>query len=314
MKIDQQTNIAVLYGGLSSEREVSLRTGKAVLDALHRLGYNNAKGIDVNRSIAKVLMEQKTDVAFIALHGKYGEDGTIQGLLEYLNIAYTGSGVLASSLAMDKMKSKELFRASGVLTANWFVSHQTDSIDEIKRKIHEHIGLPCICKPAWEGSTLGFCIVQSFEELPQAIDKANAYDSPVIWEPYLKGREMTVGFLNGQLLPVIEIEALSGLYDYESKYTKGKTLYHCPANLTEAQLNVLLNTSKAAFEVLNIEGVGRLDAIMVKDEFYVLEINTIPGMTETSLLPKACQAMQIGFDDMVEELLKTARLKTTVSR
>ncbi len=294
-------------GGLSREREISLKTGKAILKALTEKGYP-AASIDVRDDIAEKLVKEKIECAFLALHGRFGEDGTIQGMLEMMRIPYTGSGVLPSALAMDKVMSKKFFLCEKIPTPR-FEAFQRDEIkkDPLPKT---SLPLPVVVKPAREGSTIGVSIVRKDEELGPALKKAGEYDEEILVEEFMKGKEVTVGILEDIPLPVIEIVPKSGFYDYYSKYTKGETQYILPARIPREKYLSAQEVSLRAFQQLGCSGVARVDLMTDENENpYVIDVNTMPGMTETSLLPKAAQYAGIPFEDLVERILLGASLK-----
>ena len=294
-------------GGLSREREVSLRTGKAILKALIEKGYA-ASPIDVGQEIAETLIKEKIEIAFIALHGRYGEDGTIQGMLELMGIPYTGSGVLASALALDKIMAKKFFVCENIPTPTYEV-FQRDEIDKDLLRVPS-LSLPLVVKPAREGSTIGVSIVRKEEELVPALREAGKYDDEILLEEFMKGKEITVGILHDIPLPIIEIVPRSGFYDYHSKYTKGETEYIIPARIPREQYLYAQEISLKAFHVLGCSGCARVD--LMTDEGgnpFVIDVNTMPGMTETSLIPKAASYAGINFEDLVERILLGASLK-----
>lgn len=295
----KQKKIAVLMGGTSSEREISLKSGEAVLKSLQQSGYN-AIGIDANHGIAGRLTAEAIEVAYIALHGRHGEDGTIQGLLEVLGIPYTGSGVLASALAMDKGISKFVLDNLEIPTPRYTVCLAGLTFS---------FPYPFIVKPAHEGSTIGINIVKKEGEVHKALTDAFRYDKKVLIEKYLSGREITVGIVNGEPLPIVEVKPSSGFYDYTAKYTKGMTEYLVPADLPP---EIALRASEIALEVwsaFEMAGCARIDMIVHNDVPYVIDINTSPGMTETSLVPKAWACLGRTFDQLVETILMEATLK-----
>ncbi len=295
--------VAVLLGGRSDEREVSLKTGKAVADALRRLGHGVLE-VDAGEDLAGRLSEIRPEAAFVALHGRWGEDGTVQGLLELLAIPYTGSGVLASALAMDKDASKRMFRAWGVPTAPWTV------LEPGAPPRADEVGFPAVVKPARGGSTLGVSVVHRPGDLAGAVETARRSDPRVVVERYVEGRELTVGVLDGEALPVVEIVPESGFYDYRAKYTAGKTRYLCPASLPEPVTARVTEAGLAAYRALGCSGAARVDVRLDPDgNPWVLEVNTIPGMTPTSLLPKAAAAIGLDFDALVARILAGASLK-----
>jgi len=303
----KKKKIGVLMGGLSREREISLRTGKAILRALIEKGYP-ASPIDVSQEIAERLIEEKIEIAFIALHGRYGEDGTIQGMLELMGIPYTGSGVLASALALHKIMAKKFFLCENIPTPTYEV-FQRDEIDKNPLRVPS-LPLPLVVKPAREGSTIGVSIVRKEEELVPALREAGKYDDEILLEEFMKGKEITVGILHDIPLPIIEIVPRSGFYDYHSKYTKGETEYIIPARIPREQYLYAQEISLKAFHVLGCSGCARVD--LMTDEGgnpFVIDVNTMPGMTETSLIPKAASYAGINFEDLVERILLGASLK-----
>lgn len=302
----KNTVVGVLMGGRSAEREVSLRTGTAILGALERRGHR-VIGIDAGLDLPKILARRQVSVAFIALHGRGGEDGTVQGLLESLGIPYTGSGVLASALAMDKKQSKLIFSACGLPTPRFEVFTREDR----GRRQLARLSPPVVVKPVCEGSSVGMSIVDSAARLAPALARAFRYDPEVIVEAYVPGRDLTVGVLCGEVLPVVEMRPRGGFYSYSAKYKKGKTEYLVPAPLTARQAARTQELALAAHLALGCRGASRVDfRLDERGRPLLLEVNTIPGMTETSLLPKAAGAAGIGFDQLVARILADARLDT----
>ncbi len=305
--------IAVLMGGISKEREISLKTGTAIVSALKRLNYD-VHTIDVGEGVELVenLTKIKPDVALIALHGKFGEDGCVQGLLEMMRIPYTGGGVLASAVGMDKIICKRIARELGIpcVPEKLFETGTNNAERFIKEFEME---FPVIVKPSREGSTINMTIVNKPGELREALRVAIQSDTKVIVEQYIKGKEVTVGLINGQALPTLEIAPKSGFYDYTSKYTKGMTEYIVPARIGDEIASKLKRWSETLCEAIECEGTARVDFIVSNDsEAYFLEVNTIPGMTELSLVPKAAAHIGISFDEVCERLLDGARLKVNV--
>lgn len=304
--------IMVLMGGPSTEREVSLRTGTAIHDAL--LAKNcNVVTLDLDRDVVAKLLAEKPDVVFVAVHGKYGEDGIIQGILELLEIPYTGSGVLASAMAMDKAVSKKLFTAAGIPTPKALMFGSVDrraGLEHIIDQISRQFPLPVVVKAATQGSSIGVIIVTELSKLGSALEDAFGYSETVVVEQYINGKEITVAVWGNdepQALPVIEIAPKSGLYDYQSKYTKGATEYIVPARLPQTVYQAVQQTAVKAHQTLQCRGISRVD-FMVQDDgcFYVLEVNTVPGMTETSLVPKAAAAQGMNFGDFLLNLITLA--------
>jgi D-alanine-D-alanine ligase len=303
----RKKRIAVMMGGFSQEREISLKTGKAILKALTEKGYT-VIAIDIRDSVPEKLVKEKIECAFLALHGRFGEDGTIQGMLELMRIPYTGSGVLASALAMHKIIAKKLFLYEKIPTPRFEVFQK----EEVKKGLLKEISLPfpLVVKPAREGSTIGISIVRKEEEFGPALQKAGGYDEEILVEEFMKGREITVGILEDIPLPIIEIVPKSGFYDYHSKYTKGETQYILPARMPREKYLYAQEMSLNAFQILGCSGVARVDLMTDGNENpFVIDVNTMPGMTETSLLPKAASYAGIPFEDLVERILLGASLK-----
>jgi len=300
--------IAVIMGGLSPEREVSMTSGRAVVDALRAGGYDTAPVEFAGPSVLDELKAAAPDVAFIALHGTLGEDGPMQGLLEIMDIPFTGSGVLGSAVSMDKATTKKLLGYHGIKTAEFFTAKRTDvaGIEERARGI----GLSLVVKPANLGSTIGMGFVHSWDELGRAVEEAFRHDENIVVERFIEGRELTVGILSGRALPVVEIIAPGGVYDYTAKYRSGETRYVCPAELPETTAGMLQETALMVFEILNGYSMGRVDfRLSPSGEAYVLEMNTIPGLTGTSLLPKAAKAAGISFLELIETMLSDALVR-----
>jgi D-alanine-D-alanine ligase len=294
--------IGVLMGGQSAEREISLNTGRAVHAALVRRGYD-AVAIDVDRSLVPRMLEQKVEIAFLALHGPRGEDGTIQGLLEILGIPYTGSGVRASAVAMHKGLTKCVLRAAGIPVPLGIVVRKGEKISVPPRGL----AWPVVVKPAAQGSTIGVTIVRRASQWHDALKRAHAHDSEALIETYIPGREVTVSVLEEKPLPAIEILAPSGFYDYTAKYQKGHTRYLCPAPLSATMTRQVKALAVRTYTLLGCEGAARVDfRVTPKGRPYVLEINTIPGMTETSLLPMAAAQAGLEYDILTERILGSA--------
>ena len=299
--------VAVLYGGRSSEREVSLKTGQGCAEALRQKGYDVA-AIDVDLEVASRLREAKAQVAFVALHGRFGEDGCIQGLLESMGIPYTGSGVLASALGMDKTFSKLLFREHGLSIAEYRVIRRAEAEKVSVADIP--FGLPAVVKPSSEGSSVGVQIVRDPEQLRQACVEAARYQGDVIVERYIRGAEIQVAVLDGKALGVIEIVPAREFYDYAAKYTAGTTQYFYPARISPEMAERVSRAAELAHEALGCSGATRQDFIVPPSgEPYLLEVNTLPGMTPTSLVPKIAAGNGISFADLCERLLEGASLK-----
>ncbi len=298
--------VGILMGGMSSERDVSLRTGEAIYDALHERGYNVVK-VRVDREIDRELRAHPIDVAFLALHGTYGEDGCIQGLLEILGIPYTGSSVMASSLAMDKLKSKQLFRLYNVPTPPYYVVHD-EKLAELE-EIHGSFGFPTFVKPRCQGSSVGAGRASNMAELKARCSEALRYDEFALVERFVAGREVTVGLLDGKALGALEIVPTTGIYDYTTKYHVAGNEYHLPARLSPTRYKGVLNLAERAVQALDVRGATRVDLLVTEgDNEYVLEVNTLPGMTATSLLPKIAKGAGYDFGDLCEAILQRARL------
>lgn len=296
--------VGVLFGGRSAEREVSLISGKAVLAALQRSGVD-AHGFDPRDRTLGELAEQRFGRVFIALHGRFGEDGTIQGVLDYLGIPYTGSGVAASAIAMDKWRTKLLWLQSGLPTPSFALLNSTSDFDAIVKQL----GTPIFVKPANEGSSIGIGKANNAVELKAAYETAARFDSVVLAERFIAGMEVQIPILGEATLPSIHIETPREFYDYEAKYLADDTRYHCPSGLPEAQERELARLTIRAFEVLGCRGWGRADLMVDADgKAYLLEMNTIPGMTDHSLVPMAARAAGILFDQLVIQILEQARV------
>jgi len=321
MKITKETRVGVLYGGLSSEREVSLRSGNNCFKALERLGFKNAQLVDVDTNISSVLQNNKIEVAFLALHGKYGEDGAIQGLLELLRIPYSGSGVLASALGMNKPLTKQVLKSANLPYPPTYIVREEDMRDyqALESKL---FGVPAMVKPLAEGSSVGVHKITDAAMLKPAIEETIAKYTAAIVEKYIHGPEITVGVLDEAdpqtnarkvyALPILELRPKSkaGFYDYEAKYTKGMTEFVLPAELSEATTKLAQQLAVETFKALNCSGYARVDMMVDKAEGkpYVLEVNTLPGMTDTSDLPAMAEVAGISYDSLVEKILLSAGL------
>ena len=302
--------VAVVMGGPSAEREVSLNTGAAIANALREYGYTNVVEIDLDpRIFGKQLAESKAEVVFNAVHGLYGEDGRLQTLLEIREMPYTGSGMIGSVSCMDKVITKRMLRDAGISTPACLIVNKKES--GIKEKIMQRFSLPVVIKPASQGSSIGVEIVKEENQLDEALANAFKYSRDILVEEFIGGKELTVSMMqkDGEVvaLPVIHIAPHSGMYDYHSKYTKGATEYICPADLDEGTTKKVQEISKQAYEVLGCSGVARADVMLdEEDNGYVLEINTVPGMTATSLVPKAAAAAGISFPELCNIILQSA--------
>lgn len=302
--------VAVLMGGASAEREVSLMSGAGVLQALRSRGVDVLSFDPAERDIGE-LRRLGVARAFIALHGRFGEDGSVQGALELLRIPYTGSGVLASAIAMDKACTKDIWRARGLATPAFARVGDAEAAREVAREI----GFPLAVKPSREGSSLGFARVDSLEALDQAIAQASRFDRDVIVERFIDGAELTVAILGSgagaRALPVIEIRAPAGNYDYENKYFSDDTGYVCPAPLAPALAARVADLSLQAYRAIGCEGWGRVDLMLARVglEPWLLEVNTSPGMTGHSLVPMAARAAGMSYEDLCLDVLASASLK-----
>ncbi|UBX52326.1 D-alanine--D-alanine ligase [Acinetobacter pseudolwoffii] len=292
--------VAVLLGGKSAEREVSLDSGTAVLEALVRSGVNAEAFDPQQRSVTELV---NYDRAFIVLHGRGGEDGQIQGVLEWLNVPYTGTGVQGSAIGMDKVKTKQVWQGSELPTAPYrIVTKDSDATDIVNA-----LGLPLIIKPVHEGSSIGMSKVEKIEDFAEAIAKATEHDAVVMAEKWITGREYTIVVLNGQALPVIRLEPPQDVafYDYEAKYNRNDVQYGIPCGLSEAEEQQLKALSLRAFQAVGASGWGRIDAMQDEQgNFWLLEVNTVPGMTSHSLVPKAAAAVGYSFDELCVAILE----------
>ena len=292
--------VAVLLGGKSAEREVSLDSGTAVLEALVRSGVNAEAFDPQERSVTELV---NYDRAFIVLHGRGGEDGQIQGVLEWLNVPYTGTGVQGSAIGMDKVKTKQVWQGSELPTAPYRIVTKDSDATEIVNAL----GLPLIIKPVHEGSSIGMSKVEKIEDFAEAIAKATEHDAVVMAEKWITGREYTIVVLNGQALPVIRLEPPQDVafYDYEAKYQRNDVQYGIPCGLTEAEEQQLKALSLRAFQAVGASGWGRIDAMQDEQgNFWLLEVNTVPGMTSHSLVPKAAAAVGYSFDELCVAILE----------
>lgn len=297
-------------GGLSAERDVSLNSGAAVYQALVAQGFN-AVAIDVDRDLADVLKREGVEAAFIALHGRYGEDGCVQGLLELLQIPYTGSGVLASALAMHKLYSKQAFAASGILTAPFRCFRRGEQV----RLSDLPFGLPLVVKPVQEGSSVGISIVKQADQLDAALELAFRHDDEILIEQYVKGQEVQVGILDDRPIGAIEIVPKNEFYDFEAKYTDGMAEHIFPARLEPVLYEKAQSVGLAAHRALGCKGYSRVDLLVTAaGDCYVLEVNTLPGMTALSLLPEiAAKGAGLPFEALVERIIASASVSIKVS-
>lgn len=292
--------VAILTGGDSAEKEVSLNTAKSVSEALKELNINHTVVLAEGNFYNK-LIEQNVDVVFIAMHGGVGENGCIQGMLEVLGLPYTGSGVMASAICMNKIYSKKLFKYRGIKTPKWQQLESPGDID---------IELPVVIKPVYGGSTIATTIVKEHHQLEGAFKKvldSGGYDR-VMAEEYIPGREITVGILEGRSLPILEIKSVNEFYDYEAKYSDGMSEHYEVKDLSDTLYKNIQDAAIKAFDAVGCSGMGRVDFRLNGDEFYILEINTIPGFTKTSLLPEAAELIGIDFNTLIIKILESATI------
>lgn len=304
----EELRVALLAGGASDEREISLASGRGAGEALRAAGFSVTEFDPANKKDLQALIEGNYDVAFLCMHGKMGEDGTLQGFLEMLGLPYTGSGVWSSALAMDKVKSKLFYERAGIQTPR-SVTLKTPA-DMTAEEIVAAVGDACVVKPATEGSALGVYIVNGVDEVDAAVKKAFELDTSVLVETFVKGTELTIAVIGNEeleALPVIEIVPRNEFYDFESKYAPGGSQHVCPAPLDEDATELVQDMAKAAHRALECSGVSRSDFIMDESgAFWILETNTLPGMTETSLLPDAGRAAGIEFPELCTRLVEYA--------
>ena len=304
--IQKESKIAVLCGGLSSEAEISRRSGKNCYEALQRLGYKNSKLVEVTENIAEDL--KGFDYAYNALHGKYGEDGCIQGVLEFLKIPYTGCGVMSSALCMNKEYTKKVLSSAGLpLIKSVLITKGDNLYDKVKE-----LNFPIMVKPVSEGSSLGMAKVNDVDELVKAVFEASKYKQDIMLEEYLEGISATVGILekDGETFAteILEFRPHTEWYDYEAKYTKGMTDFIIPAEISDEMTKKVKEVSMAAFKACGCSGVSRVDFLIADNVPYILEVNTSPGMTDTSDLPAQAAAMGMSYDELVEVILQSAGL------
>jgi D-alanine-D-alanine ligase len=301
--------VAVLKGGRSLERGVSLRTGARVEDALQRLGHE-VLALEADTELVERLTEERPDVAFVAMHGPGGEDGTAQELLEILGVPFTGPGVAACARCMDKVLAKHELRAAGVPTPDWFAFNETAfrelGAGDALGALEERLGFPLVVKPSRGGSALGVKFAAGPSEVAEALVSAFSYDDRVLLERFVEGRELAVSVLGGEPLPVVEAVPADGdRYDFEARYEIGRTAFSCPAEL-DGEEAAVTEAALGAYEALGCSGFSRVDLILAEDGPQVLEVNAIPGLTDTSLLPQAAEAAGISFEQLVERILDLA--------
>lgn len=298
--------VAVLMGGLSAEREISLLSGNAVLTALLNKGVD-AHGVDVNKNIVNELDVGNYQRVFIVLHGRGGEDGTMQGLLEVMKLPYTGSGVMGSSIAMDKLKTKQIWLAMGLPTPGFCILDSEQSCE----KAIEMLSLPLIVKPVLEGSSIGMSKVECADELIPAWQKAQQCGGTVIAESWIEGDEYTAAMLDNQVLPMIKLKTTHKFYDYDAKYEAIDTQYICPCGLSEERESTFAELTRQAFNAVNASSWGRVDFIVDKNKQpWLIEVNTVPGMTSHSLVPMAAKQSGLSFDDLVMKILMMAKCES----
>lgn len=309
--MNKELRIVVVCGGISSEREVSLRSGKSVFDALIRLGYNNTTLFDLRRDNMSQLLELKPDIVFIALHGKGGEDGTIQGMLELAGIPYTGPGVAASAVCMNKILTKRLLSNAGLPTAP-FLTYCKEDVEgrhlEIEQMARECIGYPMVLKSPCEGSSIGVVIIRSSDEFIDGVDEVFKYGDELLIEAFVEGVEITLPILGNDkitVLPIIEITSERDFYDYKAKYTKGLCHHIIPACISSSEETAVVEYGKKAYKVLGCKGISRIDFIVDKVKGpMIIEVNTSPGMTSMSLFPDSALYAGISYERLIESILE----------
>lgn len=306
--------IVVVMGGTSSEAEVSRRTGAAIYNALIEKGYNAVK-MELNPpTFADDIQKEKPAIVFNALHGKFGEDGLLQGTLDMLNIPYTGSGVLAAALTMDKGMTKRVLVSENIRTPRGKIYYRFQNKPELSENILKEFSLPFVVKATDQGSSIGVYIVEKAEDVKNAVDECFKLSNTVLVEEFIDGKELTVALWGNDekvdAFPIIEITTLSGKYDYESKYTVGASTHIIPARISEKVANEVVKLAKKTFNVTSCAGVARVDFMLSKDDTpYVIEVNSVPGMTETSLVPDAARAMGVEFGELCEKILEMSGYK-----
>ena len=302
--VSQFGKVAVLLGGWAAERDVSLKSGEAVLQGLLEKGVD-AHAVDAGRDVLDVLREQKFDCVFNMLHGRGGEDGEIQGGLEIIQMPYTGCGVMASAISMDKLMTKRIWTGAGLPTP----AFQILSAESDFEKVVEKLGLPVMVKPAQEGSSIGMSKVSEAHQLKTAYEIAAAYDSVVFAEQWVTGKEYTVAIVGDEILPPIRLQTDAEFYDFDAKYSSTDTQYHCPCGLDNEAENALKMLAKTAFDVVGGKGWGRVDVMQDNvGTFWLIEVNTVPGMTDHSLVPMAAKQQGMSFADLTLAILQTASL------
>ena len=298
--------IGVLMGGFSTERAVSLKSGQAILESLRRQGYQ-VIGVDVDRQVAEKLAHEKIELAVMALHGRWGEDGTIQGLLEIMGIPYSGSGVMASAVGMNKVMTKRILESYGLPTPRYQVLDRSSVLS----KLPAGFDLPVVIKPATQGSTVGVSIVSDGSQVEAACEEAFKYDPQILMEEYIAGREIAAGILDHEPLPLVEVIPKEKLYDYKAKYTSGMSTYVVPADMSKEKKEEIQAMVLKCHQAIGCEGCTRSDLRLTDGgNPYILEINTVPGMTKTSLIPKAALAAGMDYDALVARIVKGTLDKT----
>jgi len=299
--------VAVVMGGPSAEREVSLKSGYAVLEALLAQGVN-ARAVEVRDDLVSPFLGGAFDCVFNAIHGRGGEDGVLQGVLESLNVPYSGSGVLASAICMDKLRTKWCLKGAGLTTPQWYTLTSEQAFDACI----DQLGFPMIVKPVREGSSIGMSRVNNTEELRAGYQLAKEFDRSVYAEAWVEGDEYTVGFIGDQVLPVVRVKTPNSFYDYEAKYISDSTQYFCPSGLTQPNEESVMALAKRAIQVVDVQGWGRVDLFIDRDgQSQLIEINTVPGMTDHSLLPMAAKAAGIDFGELVWRILDSSKIVRT---
>ncbi len=306
MRAQDFGKVAVLMGGWSAERDISLLSGEAVLNALQKQSVD-AHGVDVDHEVDTKLREMKADRAFIVLHGRGGEDGVIQGMLEAMTIPYTGSGVLGSAIAMDKLRTKQIWTAAGLPTPDYVVLDNEQSCEQALQQL----GLPLIVKPVMEGSSIGMSKVEQAGDMAQAWRNAADCGGVVIAEKWITGEEYTAAILNDRILPMIKLQTPHAFYDYAAKYEASDTDYICPCGLDEKAETELAGMMQQAFDIVSASGWGRVDFMLdTAGKPWLIEVNTVPGMTDHSLVPMAARQAGIDFEQLVLEILETSCVRS----
>lgn len=305
--MNKDLKIVVVYGGISTEREISLRSGQAVYEALKEYGFTDVTLFDLHHDNIGELLAMKPEIAYLALHGKGGEDGCIQGVLELAGIPYTGPGVGASAVGMDKIYTKNMLKAAGLPTSEYIAVHKSEmTVDEIAARIVEKIGLPAVLKAPCQGSSIGVEIVKEASALTKAIEDIFSYEDQLLAEKFVSGTEITVPIIGNeelQVLPEIEITSEREFFDYKAKYTQGLCHHIIPARISEADRTAAIEIAKQVYRKLNLCGVSRIDFIVGASGPIVLEVNTLPGMTAMSLVPDATRVAGIGFPELVAKII-----------